>query len=196
MSEGSKSWHHRLQSLPAGERLPRKSLIEALITLALTAPLPVLHQLRQCLDELAIAEGEPATPALARARSAVAVFEERFKLGQSCLTAPVVARGLGVSRQRLHQLRQEDRLLGLGLGGPRGALYPAWQFGPTGRLAPGLQQLLRAARERGIEAAALHTWMETPREEFGRVAPADLLRRGEVDRIVSALPTPAALPVA
>ncbi len=56
------------------------------------------------------------------------------------LTAEVVSKLLGITRQAVDKRRRAGRLLALSLG-RRGYVYPAWQFGPSGAL-PGFEEVL------------------------------------------------------
>ena len=68
---------------------------------------------------------------------------------------------LGVSRQVVSQRRAARRLLGV--EGPRGYLYPAWQFADRGMLT-GFEDTLRALR--GEDAWSILTFL--PRTRCGR----------------------------
>nr|MDQ6905725.1 hypothetical protein [Chloroflexota bacterium] len=79
-------------------------------------------------------EGERAHRALvqARARNLARVLEDRARLTAECLPAALVQKGLGVSRQRLHQLVKAGRLVAVLTKDRRSSLYPAWQFAADG----------------------------------------------------------------
>ena len=180
----------RLKAFPAAERSAREAVLETLVEVALEASLADLQRLKQGLARLPSIDAEapaPAALAAARARNAARVLEERLRLERTCLPATAVMRGLGVSRQRLHQLRKAGRLVALDARGPRGGLYPAWQFGPDGRIAPGIERLIRAANEAEMGPATLHAFMEEPNGRLGGQTPADVLARGDVSRVVEVI---------
>ena len=78
------------------------------------------------------------------------------------------ARQLGVSRQRLNQLRQEGRLLGVKLPMHREFLYPRWQFGKGARVLPIVPKLIAVAREAGLDGLDLHLLMTASRRKGER----------------------------
>jgi hypothetical protein len=123
----------------------------------------------------------------ARARNTINVLEDRARLREESVPARTVAKGLGVSRQRLYQLRTEGRLLAVLPRGRRESLYPAWQFTEEGEIVEGLEQVIQAAREVDIDEETLHFFMVEPNERLEGETPADLLARGEVDRVVEVL---------
>jgi hypothetical protein len=84
---------------------------------------------------------------------------------------------LGVSRQRLNQLRQEGKLLGVKLPMHREFLYPRWQFGKDARVLPALPRLLSVAREAGLDGLDLHLLMTSSRRR-GEKPLVDRLRAG------------------
>ncbi len=88
---------------------------------------------------------------------------------------------LGVSRQAVGQRRAAGRLLGV--EGPRGYLYPAWQFTDRGML-PGLEDTLRALR--GEDAWSVLTFFLESDAASGNERPLDLLRAGRLDAVARA----------
>ena len=67
-----------------------------------------------------------------------------------------------------------------------GYLLPAWQLADGARPHPAVPALIAAAAERGWTSLALHHYMTTPLAD-GEPAPADLLRAGEVGRVLALL---------
>lgn len=66
----------------------------------------------------------------------------------------------GISRQRLEQLRDQKKLLGLKLPFRQAYYYPSWQFDPeTGETLPELDRLLSASQEAGMGPVALDGFM-------------------------------------
>jgi hypothetical protein len=182
----------RLRAVPQAERRDRLELVETLAGVALDLPLADLEPLKRGLDLLPRPrlDGDEWTAedlAAARARNRVRVLEDRARLIAGSLPAATVARGLGVSRQRLHQYRRTGRLVAVPGRGPRGCLYPAWQFAADGGIVPGLDRVLAAAEEADMDAVVLHFVMVEPAERLGGEVPADLLAGGEIDRVVNLL---------
>ena len=188
---GPTTWgdvRRRLRAINPGERRLREQVIATLVDLGLALPPTDLELLKRGLDRLPRVDPDcpsPAALAAARARNRVRVLEGRARLLADCLPAATVARGLGVSRQRLHQRRRDGRLLALTLPGPRGSLYPAWQFAEDGGIVAGLERVLAAAREAELGPEALHALMSAPSDRLGGAVPADLLARGDADRIAA-----------
>ena len=172
------------------EKENREAILNALTELAFEESLPELVRMRDALSHLpSLAEERNSRDALlaARARNAIRVLEDRARLREECVPAKSVAEGLGVSRQRLHQLRRQGRLLAVLPRSRRGSLYPAWQFTEEGEIINGLERVIRAAREASIDEETLHFFMVEPSERLEGETPVNLLARGQVDRVVEVL---------
>jgi hypothetical protein len=169
-----------LLAFPPGERRQREALVGEFAALVARKPLAALRRLR---DELArLPSVRPAEETDAdddRARLA--------RLAAECLPTATAPAGLGVSRQRPHQLARDGRLVAVPGGARRASLYPAWQCGGDGRPLPGLARVIAAARAAELDPATLHFLMTEPRDRLGGRAPADLLADGAVDAVVGAL---------
>ncbi len=122
-----------------------------------------------------------------RARNLARVLEDRARLAAECLPAALVQKGLGVSRQRLHQLVKAGRLVAVLTKDWRSSLYPAWQFAADGTPLPGLAAVIAAAHAAEMDAETLHFFMGEPDERLGGGTPADLLAAGEGDRVATLL---------
>jgi hypothetical protein len=92
----------------------------------------------------------------------------------------------GISRQRLAQLRQQDRLLGIKLPFQRGFVYPRWQFEDDLTPKGFLPEVLAAAREEGLDPLTVHRVLTRP-EAGGGEPPVALCQGGRVDLAVNAL---------
>jgi hypothetical protein len=93
----------------------------------------------------------------------------------------------GLSRQRLHQLREENRLFAVKIPQVRGLSYPRWQFDPEAlRPRDGLNVLVEAAKTYGIDPLSFHLMMTNPDAGDG-TPPHELLEHGAVDRVLSIL---------
>ena len=162
-------------------RLPRRQLA------ALAAHLPV--------DEAVVGAGErgrdladrapdEATLATLEVRNLLRVMAGWRELEARSLPGPMVQATWRTTRQRLRQLRQERRLLGIAIPLRRELYYPAWQFAPDGAPLPGLPRLLAAAEEAGLDPVSLDALMTNPAAGDGE-APAERLRRGEEETVLA-----------
>jgi hypothetical protein len=112
------------------------------------------------------------------ARNRLRVFARYREIEERSLSGSELQERLGVSRQRLGQLRKEKRLLGVRLPIRREVYYPLWQFGDDGRPLGAMPRLIAAAEEAGMGALALDALMNNPGAvdaDDGETA-ADLLR--------------------
>ena len=115
-------------------------------------------------------------------RNKLRVFARYREIEERSLSGSELQERLGVSRQRLGQLRKEERLLGLRLPIRREVYYPMWQFGEDGRPLAVLPRLIEAAEEAGMGALALDALMTDPgavERGVGENTPAELLRLGD-----------------
>ncbi len=183
-----------LSAFPAEERARRRELLDAFARLVAEKPLADLQRARDELAHLPADpaasgdggdEGERSPHALvqARARNLARVLEDRARLAAECLSASLVQKGLGVSRQRLHQLVKAGRLVAVLTKDRRSSLYPAWQFAGDGTPLPDLSVVIAAAHAAEMDAETLHFFMVEPDERLGGRTPADLLAAGEGDRV-------------
>ncbi|MGB3683321.1 MAG: hypothetical protein WA990_12670, partial [Rubrobacteraceae bacterium] len=115
-------------------------------------------------------------------RNKLRVFARYRGIEERSLSGSELQERLGVSRQRLGQLRKEERLLGLRLPIRREVYYPMWQFGEDGRPLAVLPRLIEAAAGAGMGALALDALMTNPgtmERGAGENTPAELLRSGD-----------------
>lgn len=117
-------------------------------------------------------------------RNLLRVMEGWRELEERSLPGPVVQAAWRTTRQRLRQLRQERRLLGIAIPLRRELYYPAWQFAPDGAPLPSLPRLLAAAEEAELDPVGLDALMTNPAAGDG-VAPAERLRRGEEETVLA-----------
>lgn len=87
---------------------------------------------------------------------------------------------VGISRQRLKQLRDEGRLLGILLPFRRGYLYPSWQFQEDLTPLSFLPELLEVAAEEDIDPLTVHRLL-TNRPAGDGATPLQLCEEGRVD---------------
>jgi hypothetical protein len=93
----------------------------------------------------------------------------------------------GLSRQRLKQLRDAERLFAIDVPFHKGLLYPSWQFDPADHRPRAIMPtLIRAAKEADLDAISFHQIMTNPRAGGG-TAPCDLLDVGREDLVLGIL---------
>ncbi|HET8524145.1 MAG TPA: hypothetical protein VFL82_13000 [Thermomicrobiales bacterium] len=109
---------------------------------------------------------------------------KEWLLGQEggCLTAPGMAKAIGITRQAVDHRRRQGQLIGLDFG-RRGYCYPAWQVDERGMLG-GLPDVLQALSDYDPWTQAIfilndNVWLDGER-------PLDALRHGQVPRVVAA----------
>jgi hypothetical protein len=114
-------------------------------------------------------------------RNKLRVFARYREIEERSLSGSELQERLGVSRQRLGQLRKEKKLLGVRLPIHREIYYPLWQFDEDGRPLGVLPRLIKAAEEAGVGALALDALMTNPAavDAGDGETPADLLRSGD-----------------
>lgn len=114
-------------------------------------------------------------------RNKLRVFARYREIEERSLSSTELRERLGVSRQRLGQLRKEARLLGVRLPIRREVYYPLWQFGEDGRPLEAMPRLIEASEEAGLGSLALDVLMTNPEaaeSEAGGSTLADLLQSG------------------
>jgi hypothetical protein len=153
------------------------SLIEA-ATAAPTDQLVMLQALSSApwVKELAIND-----PILEAKLRGLEVRQEMLKKSGGALTSEKVAEVLKISRQAVDKRRAANQLLALSQG-RRGYSYPSFQF-EDGKTLSGLDQVL-------AKLNALDPWMQlsfftTPHERLSGKAPLDVLRKGQIEDVVS-----------
>jgi len=148
---------------------------------AVIARLPTeqVDRIRATLDDaIRVQDSLSATPADVVAR-AIAPTDDEFRVRRQLLadslTAPEVARRLGVTRQTPHDRARAGTLLAVM---DRGMLrFPAWQFdpaGPDGVLA-GLPEVIKALGT--MPSLSKIGWMTAPKALLP-AAPVEMLRHG------------------
>jgi hypothetical protein len=100
------------------------------------------------------------------------VMEESFTVAQ-------MRNQLELSRQRVKQLRDEDRLFAIKAPYERSLLYPRWQFDADGRPRAEMPALIAAGREAGLDALGFHLLMTGGRGE--EPSGVQMLREGRDD---------------
>jgi hypothetical protein len=96
---------------------------------------------------------------------------------------------LGVNPHEIEQLRDRGELFAVRDQGEW--LYPAWQFGPGGKIPAGVREAVQAARAAGLDGARLVGLPRRPAGLLGATRLLDLLFEGRSDFVVEAVRTAA-----
>jgi hypothetical protein len=98
------------------------------------------------------------------------------------LTSEKAAEILGITRQAVDKRRRTGKLIGLTTG-RYGFRYPVWQFAETGTI-PGLEQALTAlsSHDEWMQAA----FLISPNPRLGDKPPVEVLKAGDLDRVLKA----------
>lgn len=165
--------------------------------LQLLAPAQLLQIEQHLRDSHPIALDDPArvdaaSLATLQVRNLLRVWAGWGRFLERSLPGSLVQRQLGVSRQRLQQLRAEGKLIGFTVPGRRDFYYPVWQFDPAGFPVASLPRLLAAAAEARLGLETLDALMTTP-ESGGGTPLSERLRRGEEAQVLAAVRAAVAL---
>ncbi|WAC50234.1 hypothetical protein [Frigoribacterium sp. SL97] len=106
-----------------------------------------------------------------------------LELGPFYTTASLT-RWLGVTRQYVHELVRQRRILSLTTA-DRHKVYPSFQFGGKGAVLPHMPELV-AIFENQLEPATQAMWLVTPNGDLGGETPAKWLRHGRPSKAVIA----------
>ena len=109
-------------------------------------------------------------------------FARRRELLAGAKTASEVAALLGTSRQTPHDRLGSGTLIAAYDNGAW--RFPVWQFDPEGPdgVVPGLPAVIRAL---DVPPMAKVSWLTRPSPYLDGVTPLDVLKRGEVERVVT-----------
>jgi hypothetical protein len=89
--------------------------------------------------------------------------EFRETLRDDCFSADEIAEALGVTRQRIGELREERHLVGFRFRQSGGYYYPQWQV-LDGSITPEVDRLSDVADECGYDGVDLHLAVASVRE--------------------------------
>jgi hypothetical protein len=140
------------------ERLParRRELVEAALALVADSLLGERPQeLRGFVDS-----PQPASSARRTNRARLEVLSGRVQ--SESVPGRELGRRLGISRQRLAQLRAGGRLVSFQPPFRTEHWYPDWQFDASGGVRPVVPDLLRASREARLSPLSLHLLLTNP----------------------------------
>src|SRR5262245_34053953 len=89
---------------------------------------------------------------------------------------------LGVNPREIEQLRDRGELFAVRDQGEW--LYPAWQFGPGGKIPAGVREAVKAARAAGLDEARLVALLRRPAGLLGGGRLLNLLFEGRSDFVL------------
>ena len=94
---------------------------------------------------------------------------------------------LGLEPRELDRRRRAGEYVAVRASGGRETdyLYPAWQLDAAGRPLPGVSELVRAARERGLDDEQLVSLMLRREGLTGSSRLCDAFRAGHADRVIA-----------
>jgi hypothetical protein len=140
------------------ERLPppRRALVEAAVTLAAQL---LLDEPPEALRKF-LASGDLESPARLKNRARLQLLTARVQA--ESIRGSELRKRLGISRQRLAQLRNAGKLLGIQPPLRTEHWYPEWQFDAAGKVRPVVPALVGAAREARLTPLSLHLMLTNP----------------------------------
>jgi hypothetical protein len=99
---------------------------------------------------------------------------------------------LGVSAREIDTLRERGELFALRAGDTGEWLYPAWQFGPGGKIPLGVRAVVKTARAVGLDETRLVALLRRPVGLIGGGRLGDLLFEARSDYVLDAVRAAAA----
>jgi len=109
------------------------------------------------------------------------------------LPASWLASRLRVDSAEIARLREAGELYGVWSESGNEWLYPAWQFGPGGKVPSGVRQAVKAARAAGLTEAGLVSLLRRRVGLMGGGRFVDLLFEGRADTVLAAIRTTATM---
>ena len=103
------------------------------------------------------------------------------------LSASWLSTKWGVDTVLINAMRRAGELLAFRPAQSQEWRYPAWQFGPDGRLRPEVERVLDAARARGMPQERLLELLERRSGIIGGGRLRDDLLDGKVDHVLDAV---------
>jgi hypothetical protein len=110
------------------------------------------------------------------------------------LPASWLASRLRMDAAEIARLREAGGLYGVWSESSGEWLYPAWQFGPGGKVPAGVRQAVAAARAVGLSESRLVVLLRRRVGLMGGGRFLDLLFEGRADTVVSAIRAAATMP--
>jgi hypothetical protein len=103
------------------------------------------------------------------------------------LSASWLSTKWGIDTVKINAMRRAGELLAVRPAGSQEWRFPAWQFGPDGRVRPEVERVLAAARARGLRPEQVHELLERRSGMTGGARLRDELVAGRVDHVLAAI---------
>jgi hypothetical protein len=103
------------------------------------------------------------------------------------LSAAWLGSRIGIDTRRVDAMRRGGELIAFRRPGSQEWRYPAWQFTRGFERVPGLEVVIAAGREAGLDGNALVSLLSLKTGMTGSRPLADVLREGRVDHVVEAV---------
>jgi hypothetical protein len=103
------------------------------------------------------------------------------------LSASWLSTKWGVDTVKINAMRRAGELVGVRPAGSQEWLYPAWQFGPDGRVRPEVERALGAAQAHGLRPEQIGALLERRSGITGGERLRDDLIAGRVDHVLAAI---------
>jgi hypothetical protein len=160
------------------ERHTRRSSYKSQLISAIEARLEAIPD-----EDLRLTEDESAEEAAARFVASRRVRNEwDLAVGPFLDTAGLVRWLKYGSRQNVSNAVDRGEIIAVPVG--RRVLYPRFQFSDSGQLLPRLREVLPVLRDQMESPWTQALWLNTPVPAFGSRTPAELLHRGDTDRVL------------
>jgi len=103
------------------------------------------------------------------------------------LSASWLSTKWAVDTVKINAMRRAGELLAVRPAGSHEWQFPAWQFGPDGRVRPEVQRALEAARKRGLRPERVAELLERRSGMTGAGRLRDDLVAGRMDHVLAAI---------
>jgi len=103
------------------------------------------------------------------------------------LSASWLSTKWGIDTVQINGMRRAGELLAVRPAGSQEWRFPAWQFGPDGRVRPELGRVLAAAREHGVSPEQLNALLERRSGMTGGGRLRDDLLDGHLQHVLAAI---------
>jgi len=105
------------------------------------------------------------------------------------LSASWLSTKWGVDTVKINAMRRAGELVAVRPAGSQEWRFPAWQFGPDGRVRPEVARVLEAARERGLRPEKLYELLERRSGMTGGGRLRDDLFDGRIEHVLATIAT-------
>ena len=105
------------------------------------------------------------------------------------LSASWLSTKWAVDTVKINAMRRAGELVAVRPAGSQEWRFPAWQFGPDGRVRPEVARMLEAARERGLRPEKLSELLERRSGMTGGGRLRDDLLDGRIEHVLATIAT-------